>query len=267
VATPLYSITLGQVTENGMCITWLNEIKGAFNDTKGHIDLLEYSKPARNKRGLLGTWMQALFGINDEVYYDLHELQHNQEMLKEKSNSQAKLLVSTTKTLESTMHHLFDALSKKLTETIKLVNDIKDSKLNLDVVKINVNTLIARHNAGHYLAEMNRKYKALAKALLHKATIFDFMEFHQFVALKTELEKKLPSNMETISIPDDFVDVTMDDNKFVVNGYLKLVERDSYNVTSHTMTVMDTILISVGVLYWYKRRSSEQSTEGQSARA
>jgi hypothetical protein len=88
----------------------------------------------------------------------------------------------------------------------------------------------ARHDAEQFLSEMDKKYIALVAALLHKGSIFDFIDIHQLHKLKADLTKKLPSNIKIMDHPEEDIGITIEHQQISIHGYLNLVESSQFDL-------------------------------------
>lgn len=66
----------------------------------------------RIKRGLLGTILTSVFGVNDEVYQSIDELTENQAKIIDRIHTQQDIMLSTLYFLNETQQRVNDQLSK-----------------------------------------------------------------------------------------------------------------------------------------------------------
>ena len=111
----------------------------------------------RNKRGILGKILTSLFGVNDEVYRNIEELDHNQRELIRASNHQTKFMLQALATFNDTETRIDNNLMRfrqKLNEGLEAINEMHRWYNTIDENKISIHILSMYQVVSNYIDEI-----------------------------------------------------------------------------------------------------------------
>ena len=191
----------------------------------------------RQKRGVLGKLLTSIFGVNDEVYQDIEALDKNQHELITASKQQTKFMLSTVSKLNDTEKRMNDQLqrfNKKMKEGINIINDMHKWFNILDHNKLSIHVLAAYQIANNFIKDVIHHYGKLVKVNTHNGNFFDLLPHDHLINIVTEATKKLPSNLQILSVPLLSTKMEITEKYIQVFGYLPIAETSDFTLMKVT---------------------------------
>jgi hypothetical protein len=219
-----------EYTKDGHCKTWLTTLKEKMQQLANKVDIIRGQAATRSRRGLLGDFMQSIFGVNEEVYQSLDDIQETQNNIIKKTNHQSALLLSTVHQVNSTLSKFYESVTSKLNTGFALINEMQAWFVIADKERLETQLIHTAIEARNYIDEVNQKYDTLVKIIVHQGSIFDIIPYHKFELLKNKLNQQLPPNLQTMHKPEERLDIDFDDNKIVISGFIRLIESSRFEL-------------------------------------
>jgi Pao retrotransposon peptidase/Protein of unknown function (DUF1759)/Family of unknown function (DUF5641)/Integrase zinc binding domain/Putative peptidase (DUF1758) len=221
-----------EYTKDNHCGTWLSTFKEKWEQLTNNIDIIKSQSEFRNKRGLVGDFLHHIFGVNDEVYQSLDELQSTQNSLIKRTNHQSTLMLSTVHEVNATLSRFYTSVTEKLNTGTALINEMQAWFIIADKERIENHIIHTAIEAQNYIDEVIKKYENIAKTILHQGSIFNVINYNTFEKLRNNLNQQLPANLQTLHKPEDRIDILKKDNTIIIAGFIRLVETSTFDLVA-----------------------------------
>jgi hypothetical protein len=185
---------------------------------------------SRIKRGLLGNALNYFFGVNDEVYRDIHELAQNDNILHDSINKQALLLNSRITASERLMEAKLKRFDMSIKEGLRAINNLAQMYNITNRNSLQLNTLSSFIAAEHFYKEISDYNQDILNVLRQKGTIYDFLDITSIkkaIAITTE---KISNDLVILENPIPKVSFACKNQEIAIFGYLQIIERDSFQL-------------------------------------
>ena len=191
----------------------------------------------RKRRGLLGKLLQSIFGVNEEVYMDINDLQANQWALKEASNHQATIMLSTLTTLNETTKKIEDKLNSfrlKFNTALRVISDIETWYATSDHNRLHLHILTSYQMAYNYFEDVLLKYHRILEIGLNKGGIQELITPLHLTKLLSNAKNRLPPSLTILSAPIDRAEMQNNDTTISIFGYFPTIEIPKYEIIKVT---------------------------------
>lgn len=216
------------------CEKWLENINKKFKHITSNVDLILDQLTTRQKRGLFGQFLQSIFGVNDEVYKSLDNLEDAQAETLKKTTHQSTLLLSTMKDLSSNTNHQITELRNKINEGFAVINEMQAWYMIIDKQKLNYHMIAVSYDTENIIDEISAKYDAILRAINQKGSILDFITFYELQDTIHKINSKLPSNIIVEHQPNKEMQITFSADDIVIHGFLNLKETSKFKLVAAT---------------------------------
>ncbi|EFA12583.2 hypothetical protein TcasGA2_TC001822 [Tribolium castaneum] len=183
---------------------------------------LENPVSGRQKGGLLGPLLTSVFGVNDEVYQDIENLENNQQDLRRSASHQTKFMISSLASFNETEQRINKRLEQfriKLNEGLAAVNDMKRWWSAADHNTLNIQILNSYETAKNFVEDTRDYY---SKLLTH---------VNKLIA---EAHRKIPPTLSIISDPIIKMSFESDDQNLHVFTHFLLVGISNFTLIKVT---------------------------------
>uniref|UniRef100_A0A6P7GSF1 Uncharacterized protein LOC114346165 n=1 Tax=Diabrotica virgifera virgifera TaxID=50390 RepID=A0A6P7GSF1_DIAVI len=144
-----------------------------------------------SKRGLLGTVLTSVFGVNDEVYRDIDSLDENQKDLIKNSKHQTKLMLQTIASINSTeeringhLNRFREALINGTREMSKGLSDVSYRADTLEKEYIRLKVEATYNRAMEYAKEYTNTYEKILNLHYNHGHFIDIIKPGQMECYK-----------------------------------------------------------------------------------
>ncbi|XP_044270613.1 uncharacterized protein LOC123015154 [Tribolium madens] len=182
---------------------------------------LEISLKKREKRGVLNTLLTSIFGVNDEVYKDISDLDKNQRELIQASHHQTKFMLQALSKFNDTEFKIYQKLNQfqeKLNQGLSAINNMQHWYSSVD------HNIATYQIASTFLDELITHYKSLLNMHVNQANLYEFISPAQIKNIIITSSKKLPSNIKILSYPILRTDLAHSKQFIHLYGYFTMSE-------------------------------------------
>ncbi|KAL1487858.1 hypothetical protein ABEB36_015508 [Hypothenemus hampei] len=184
---------------------------------------ISMSVRTRQRREILGTLLTSVFGVNDEIYTDIENLDRNQQELLKTSNHQTRFMMQALSTFNDTE----DRIHNKLAQFEK---KIKTSQIALDQMRGCIHILSLYQTADNYLDELYEYYKNLEDVFNKRGDIYKIIAPAQIEEILQRTYKKLPSGLEIRSTQITKTELQGRDDSIRFFLYFTIAEITTYHL-------------------------------------
>jgi hypothetical protein len=217
-------------TKDGHCRTWVTTLNERLQHLANKGDIIKGQAASRIRRGLFGNLLQSIFGVNEEVYQSLDDIQSTQNNIIKKTNHQSALLLSTVHKVNSTLSKFYESVTSKLNTGFALINEMQAWFVIADIERLETQIIHTAIEAKNYIDEVNQKYDSLVKIIIHQGSIFDIIPYHQFELLRDKLNQQLPPNLQTLYKPEERIIIEFEEKKILISGFIRLIETSKFEL-------------------------------------
>lgn len=203
----------------------------------------------RSKRGLFGKVLTSVFGVNDDVYRELDDLQLNQKELIQASNHQAKFMISALSTFNDTEIRINNQLERfrvKLNRGMAIINEMEKWYKAIDTNQMYIHLLSSYQMASNYIAEQCSHYNKILNVNLNRGRLYDLITLaHLHKAIQAG-KAKIPTSLDILDYPIIKMEVKRSAKSITIFSYLLIIDRTEFD----TMKVTPTPLKVENGSYW-----------------
>lgn len=188
---------------------------------------------SRPKRGLVGTILTSLFGVNDEVYHDIEALDKNQKALIRTTKANTKIMISTVAAVNSTeirIANKMDIFNGKLNEGMRAINQMQGWHDVSEGNRMSLYLLNSFLTATSYLKEVEAKYTILLNAYLKRSHLYEFLSHEEIAKIISRCDVKIRPEMEVLREPLDQLDFVQESTNIIVYGYFVIIDTEEYEL-------------------------------------
>lgn len=184
-------------------LCYVHHIEQEGKDVQQQISKIKLLTNKRKRRGLFGKLLQAVFGVNDEVYADIEVLEKNQHTVVDTVNNhnlQINLQMNQTSIKIAEKLRQFD---QKIRESQAALNQLGSwfGSVNSNTVGIHLLSTLA--TAANYVEEAKEKYNKLEKFILKKGSIMDFISIETIDDAIQRAKQSIGSTFSIHPLPQD----------------------------------------------------------------
>ncbi|XP_050497562.1 uncharacterized protein LOC126878736 [Diabrotica virgifera virgifera] len=206
------------------------------------------------KRGILGTILTSVFGVNDEAYSNIEALDKNQRELIKGLQYQAKIMLETITSINHTEMRVNDQLNKfhkalttGLQEIARGLNEVEDKAqiLETEYSRLRIQTIALQ--VTEFINEYIQFYEGILNLHYNHGHFIDIIKPGQITKLLERAGQILPQGVEIRRQPIIETEVSHDDKYIPVIGYFIVTGRNKYNmlkVTAIPLKVEGSVLHS-----------------------
>lgn len=185
----------------------------------------------KTKRGLFGNLLTSIFGVNDEVYQDIHTLEKNQQELIRASSHQTKFMsqaLSTFNTTEARIYQQLNHFREKLNNGMSAIRQMQHWYSTVDRNRFNIHVLSAYQVASSYMDEVIDYYESLMEIHYNKGNLYKFLTPAHIDEILNSASTKLPSNLEIVSYPVIKTELKSSNHDICLLSYFVITEVTSF---------------------------------------
>uniref|UniRef100_A0A1A9X079 Uncharacterized protein n=1 Tax=Glossina brevipalpis TaxID=37001 RepID=A0A1A9X079_9MUSC len=184
------------------CKSLVYEFQEEVREVKHKTDTLRFLQ-SRQRRGILGTVLTSIFGVNDEVYRDIDKLDSNQRELIKLNQKHGKILLDTMQSMKAANEKISLQMSSFDDQFIKLYTIFDGNTFSTQFMS-------AYQRALNLVNLVDKKYSAL-------------------------LDKKcLAPNLKVSHIPKNRIDMLHTAEELVLSGDFQIIETTKFDVIQPT---------------------------------
>ncbi|KAL1488863.1 hypothetical protein ABEB36_014658 [Hypothenemus hampei] len=231
--------TMRNVSANINCKTATDQLNHKQTELQWLVKGLETSILKRQKRGVLGKILTAVFGVNDEVYQDINNLRENQKELIQASKHQTKFMIQalsrfneTDQRIENKLNHFKEKLEKGLEITKLMENWYSKGMENwyrqVDENRLALHLVSTHQVANTYIDELLNLYKNLLNLHFNKGHLFEIISPAQIEEIIIQANHKLQNDVEVLSHPMYKTGVDHSEENIHIYGYFYITEKTEF---------------------------------------
>ncbi|GJQ72246.1 hypothetical protein Trydic_g3337 [Trypoxylus dichotomus] len=191
----------------------------------------------RQRRGLIGKFLTALFGVNDEVYQDIDALDKNQQRLINTSHYHTKFLFSTVSDFnksEEMINKKLQHFQSKLNTAIATANYKSSFFRSIDKNQLQIKVLLSHQTASNYIEEIIHHYMQLLNVQMRRGDMYDLISPNRIREIVSLSSKKIPQNLRILSMPLLNTKVVRNQDMLCVFGYFPVIENTDFVILKVT---------------------------------
>jgi Pao retrotransposon peptidase/Protein of unknown function (DUF1759)/Family of unknown function (DUF5641)/Putative peptidase (DUF1758)/Integrase zinc binding domain len=223
-----------RLTGDQHCKGWSENNNNKLKHIINNVGLIMDAANSRSKRGIFGQILTAIFGVNDEVYKSLDDLEDAQNDILKKSAHQSNLLLSTVKDINSNTNKQISELSNKINHGFAIINDMQPWYAAIDKQRINYHMMAVSLDTRDIIDELSVKYEKILKALTQTGSMLDFITHHELQETITRINDKLPSDIIVEQQPNEKMETTFSADTIIIHGFLNLKETSKFKLFAAT---------------------------------
>jgi len=219
------------------CKLLVNDLERQGQELQHQMKIVTEGRLTRQRRGLLGDLMQSLFGVNDEVYRDISQLDHNQKRIIETSKHQAAIMVNVLSAINDTKTQIsrkINHLTDRFNQGLRKINDIMALEDSVDGNKLNIHILVMVQLAQGLIMELEGQCDRLQRISDHKGNIRDFISSKEWNRLTLNITKGLPSGVQIHLNSTSTTELTYEADTINIFGYFYLMDGTPYQIIAAT---------------------------------
>lgn len=197
-------------------------IKGIYDVTR-----------SRKRRGLLGKLMTSIFGVNDEVYTDINNLEKNQQQLIHASSHQTKFMLQALSQFNDTENRIYSKLKQfqeKVIRSQAAITEMKQSWFQaVDENRLSIHLLSSYQVGNNYLDEVYDYYKSLSDILYNTGNIYSMLTPGQIREIIQTAERKMPPSIEIL--PQPILKTELEETEKQLHVYVYFIVTEFSNFT------------------------------------
>jgi hypothetical protein len=224
------------ITSEVSCNDLVNHLHEFAEEVLQKINSLKFMK-FRTKRGLFGSLLTALFGVNDEVIEDVNTLAENQKRLKEAWQQESKIILKATKVMNSTSDRINSQLqrfSDQLSEGLACINKFSRWYIITDHNKINLQFLSTYQKGLNFIQEVFNKYSNILNAVTSKSNIWDCIKLAELEILVNKTQTILPVHIKILHISTEPLHIMYDEIFLNIIGHLPIIDDRNFDLIKAT---------------------------------
>jgi hypothetical protein len=206
----------------------------------------------RERRGILGTILTSVFGVNDEAYSNIEALDNNQKELIKGSQHQAKIMLETITSINHTENRINEQMNKfnkalitGLQEISKGLNEVEDKaqKLETEYSTLRIQTIALQ--VMDFINEYTQFYEGILNLHYNHGHFIDIVKPGEITKLIGKAGQILPQGVEIRRQPIIETEVSHDDRYITVIGYFIVTGKNKYSmlkVTAIPLNVEGSVL-------------------------
>ena len=190
-------------------------------------DHLQIQPSTRKRRGLLGTVLTSIFGVNDEVYRDIDVLTDNQKKLIQDGNKQSNIMLKTLQNFNETEGKIEEQMKHFHEQVDKAIKDVKNSAAGSSLwmsYQLALNTV-------HETLEHYGKIRAVAA---NRASFFDVVAPWEISAAINKTAEHLSPQQYIMRNKLERSTVTTNGTHTIVSGYFPIIGKQPFNLVKLT---------------------------------
>uniref|UniRef100_A0A1A9W982 Envelope fusion protein n=1 Tax=Glossina brevipalpis TaxID=37001 RepID=A0A1A9W982_9MUSC len=208
------------------CKNLVYEFQEEVREVEHKTDTLRFLQ-SRQRRGILGTVLTSIFGVNDEVYRDIDKLDSNQRKLIKLNQKHGKILLDTMQSMKAANEKISLQMSSFDDQFIKLYtifdgNTVSTQFMNAYQLALNLVNLV------------DKKYSALLDSIYTKASLLNCITTRELITLINNTESVLPPNLKVSHIPMNRIDMLHTAEELLLSGYFQIIETTKFEVIQPT---------------------------------
>lgn len=218
-------------------------------DITHYIKAIEFTK-SRMRRGILGTVLTSVFGVNDEVYQDIDRLSENQNNLRNMVNHHGTIMLKVSRALNSTNERIskqLDQFNQKLEDCTIRIKDLGRWDSEIDHSKVQIYFMTALQHAVMYLDEVRRKYECLWTLIHGRMDMWSCALVTEIISIVNKAESSLPPTLR-IHMSSNKPLIEYEENFIIISGLVPIYHVKQYEIIVPTV-VPQTVQNDVFLFY------------------
>lgn len=226
-----------ELTDETQCTSLVHHLSEQQKQLQWTIRSMNGVIKSRQKRGVLGNLLTALFGVNDEVYKDINTLDTQQQELIKASSHQTKFMLSALSEFNDTevrIENKLNNFNKKLNQGIEAINQMHSWYRVADTNKLNIQVMSAYQLATNYNEELQQLYSKLLDVHFNRGHLYEFISPARVEEIISTASGKLPSTISILSSPVIQMMVEHSQDYIHIFGYFVIAELTEFTTIKVT---------------------------------